>query len=124
MSVSKVGASIDGEPPPRIRLVLVTVPDESTGRSLAREMVEGGLAACGNVIPRVTSIYRWEGKLQQDPESLIIFKTTEDSLPELKKRVVELHPYEVPEFLALPIEDGHLPYLRWVQGEVDDKGRS
>lgn len=124
MSVSEVRASASGEPPPKIRVVLVMAPDESTGISLARKMVEGGFAACGNVIPGVTSIYRWEGKVQQDPETLIIFKTTEESLQELKKRVVELHPYEVPEFLALPIEDGHLPYLRWVQGEVEDKGRS
>jgi len=112
------------ERPSPVRVVLVTVPDEATGISLVREMVEGRLAACGSVVPGMTSIYRWEGKVQQDRESLIIFKTTEDSLQELKKRVVDLHPYEVPEFLALPIDEGYLPYLEWVEGEVGDKGRS
>jgi len=113
-----------GGSPPTVFVVLVTVPDEETGLSLAREVVEGGQAACGNVIPGITSVYRWEGKLHQDPETLVIFKTTEGSLNELKKRVVELHPYEIPEFLALPITEGHLPYLRWVQGEVENIERS
>ena len=106
-------------PPRPVGVVLVTVPDPETGRILARQMVEDRLAACGNVIPGLTSVYRWAGEVQEDPEALVIFKTTEDLLPALMKRVTELHPYDVPEFLALPVTNGHIPYLQWVAGEVD-----
>lgn len=105
---------------PDARVVLVTVPDPETGRSLARRVVEDRLAACGNVIPGLTSVYRWAGEVQEDSEALILFKTTADGLPRLMKRVTELHPYDVPEFLALPVTHGHLPYLEWVKGEVDE----
>jgi periplasmic divalent cation tolerance protein len=102
----------------QLRVVLVTVPDVDTGCSLARRVVGERLAACGNVIPGLTSVYRWDGKVQEDSEALVIFKTTERVLPDLERRVLELHPYEVPEFLALSITDGHFPYLRWVVGEL------
>lgn len=105
-------------------VVLVTVPDPETGTDLARRVVEGRLAACGNVVSGLNSVYWWEGEIHQDPESLVIFKTTKASLGALKKRVVELHPYDVPEVLALPVADGHLPYLRWVEGEVEGNERS
>jgi periplasmic divalent cation tolerance protein len=104
----------------RVRVVLVTVPDAAVGKDLARRVVEEGLAACGNVLAGLVSVYRWRGGIQEDPEALVIFKTTEDALPALEKRVVELHPYEVPEFLALPLTHGHLPYLQWVAEEVDE----
>jgi periplasmic divalent cation tolerance protein len=104
----------------RVRVALVTVPDAEAGRELARKVVEERLAACGNVIPGLVSVYRWKGDVHEDPEALVVFKTTEDALPELERRVVELHPYEVPEFLALPLTHGHLPYLRWVAGEVGE----
>ena len=81
-------------------------------------MVEDRLAACGNVIPGVASVYRWAGEVQEDSEALVLFKTTEEMLPELEKRVMELHSYEVPEFISLPVTHGHVPYLRWVVGEV------
>ena len=107
-----------------MRVVLVTVPDPETGHSLVRQMVQARLAACGSVVPGLTSIYRWKGEVHQDPESLVIFKTTTSVLEALKTRVVELHPYEVPEFLALPVADGHLPYVRWVLGEVAEPEKS
>jgi periplasmic divalent cation tolerance protein len=109
---------------PRIRVVLVTVPDPAVGRELARTVVEERLAACGNVIPGLVSVYRWKGGIHEDPEALVIFKTTEDALPELERRIVELHPYEVPEFLVIPLTHGHHPYLRWVAGEVGEADRS
>jgi periplasmic divalent cation tolerance protein len=102
-----------------VRVVLVTAPDPEVGRALARQAVEEGLAACGNVIPGLVSVYRWAGEVQEDPEALIVFKTTEDVVAKLEKRVVELHPYEVPEFLALPVTHGHAPYLSWVLGAVE-----
>ena len=101
-----------------VTVVLVTVPDAGTGTELARALVEDRLAACGNVMPGLTSVYRWQGEVQQDPESLVILKTTMASLDALKERVLELHPYDVPEFLALPVIFGHLPYLQWVDGQV------
>ena len=108
----------------QIRVVFVTVPDVDTGCAMARRVVGENLAACGNVIPGLTSVYRWEAELQEDSEALVVLKTTEGALPDLKKRVMELHPYEVPEFLALPVSDGHFPYLRWVVGEVKEAGAS
>jgi periplasmic divalent cation tolerance protein len=104
--------------PDEIRVVLVTVPDAEAALALARQVVEDRLAACGNVIPGVKSVYRWAGEVQEDAEALVLFKTTEEALPELEKRVMELHSYDVPEFLALPVIHGHAPYVRWLLGEV------
>jgi periplasmic divalent cation tolerance protein len=101
-------------------VVLVTVPDVDSGVILARRVVQERLAACGNVIPGLTSVYRWEGEVQEDSEALVLFKSTGAAIEALKRRVAELHPYEVPEFLAVPVTDGHAPYLRWVQGEVGE----
>jgi periplasmic divalent cation tolerance protein len=98
-----------------VRVVLVTVPDVETGQALARAMVEARLAACGNVVPGLVSIYRWEGEVHQDPECLVILKTVAVKLPALEKAVVDQHPYEVPEFLALPVVTGFPPYLGWVE---------
>jgi len=103
---------------PEARVVLVTVPDADAGVILARRIVGERLAACGNVIPGLTSVYRWDGEIQEDPEALVVFKTTPAAIDDLKRRVSELHSYEVPEFLVLPVVDGAEPYLRWLDGEV------
>jgi periplasmic divalent cation tolerance protein len=102
----------------RVWVALVTVPHEEAGKRLARGMVDEQLAACGNVIPGLTSVYRWGDGVQEDPEALVIFKTTEAVLGRLRARVVEEHSYEVPEFLAFPVQDGHSGYLEWVQRSV------
>ncbi len=107
-----------------VRVVLVTVPDVDTGCALARRVVRERLAACGNVIPGLTSVYLWDGELQEDSEALVLFKTTERALSDLKRRVLELHPYEVPEFLALPVTEGYAPYVRWLVGELIKPGMS
>lgn len=107
-----------------VRVALVTVPDVEVGRSLAREVVEARLAACGNVVPGLFSVYRWKGEVHQDPEALLILKTTSSVIEALREKVLELHPYEVPEFLVLPVEHGHPPYLRWVMGAVGETGMS
>ena len=99
-------------------VVLVTVPTADDGCMLARRLVSEGLAACGNVIPGLTSVYRWKGEVQEDPEALVMLKTTNEAIPALMDRVSELHTYEVPEFLVLPVEAGFEPYLRWVAGEI------
>ena len=109
---------------PRVRVVLVTVDGEDAGRILARRLVQERLVACGNVIPGLTSVYRWDGAIQEETEALVLLKTTEDQVEALRKRVVELHSYEVPEFLSLPVMEGHDRYLRWVAGEVEKPGKA
>lgn len=101
------------------RVVLVTAPNLETGEFLARELVEERLAACGNVLSDLVSLYWWEGEVQRDDEVLILFKTRADRLEALERRVLDLHPYEVPEVLALPVGFVHRPYAEWVAEESD-----
>ncbi len=96
-----------------IRVVLVTIPKEEA-EGMAKLLVEKRLAACVNVIPRITSFYRWEGKVQVDEESLLVIKTTQLRFDELMGFVKEEHPYELPEILALPIEGGLPEYAEWI----------
>lgn len=95
-------------------VVLITVPDEKAARKLAKPLVEEGLAACVNIVPGVRSIYRWEGKTCDEPELLLVVKTRRACFEALERRVRELHPYSVPEVIALPIVEGSAPYLDWV----------
>ncbi len=94
--------------------VLVTVPEAGKAAELARALVEERVVACGNVLPGVRSIYRWEGRIQDEAEVLLVLKTTRRRIPDLLARVRALHPYEVPEILALPVEAGNEAYLGWV----------
>jgi periplasmic divalent cation tolerance protein len=96
-------------------LVLVTAPSADKAAELARALVEEQLAACGNIIPGLRSIYRWQGQLHDDAEVLLLLKTRAALFERLRARVVELHPYEVPEVLRVDIADGHAPYLAWVR---------
>lgn len=95
-------------------VVLVTAPSADVAAAIARAVVEERLAACGNVLPGVRSIYRWEGKVQDEPEVLLLLKTQRKRFPELRDRILALHPYEVPEVLALPVEAGSDAYLDWI----------
>ena len=94
--------------------VFTTWPNLETARIAARTLVEEKLAACGNIVPGVESIYRWEGKVETSAEVLVIFKTTAGCYAALEARVRALHPYEVPEVLALRVANGLPAYLRWV----------
>lgn len=96
------------------RVVLVTAPNETVARSLVRQLVEERVVACGTIVPGVASIYRWDGDIQEDTEALVVFKATAGAMERLLSRVPELHPYDVPEVLALPVEAGHVPYLQWL----------
>ena len=80
--------------------------------------MEERLAACGNVLPEVRSIYRWEGQVREDAEALLVLKTTRARLDALRDRVLALHPYQVPEVIALPVEAGSAPYLAWIAAET------
>ena len=97
--------------------VLLTAPDAATGARLARALVEERLAACVNRIPGLRSVYRWEGALQEDAEELLIAKTRADRIAALAKRVADLHPYALPEVIALPVVGGSAAYLDWVRSE-------
>ena len=95
--------------------VFTTWPDLETARAAARTLVEERLAACGNILPGVESVYRWEGKVETGAEVLVVFKTTIGRYPALETRLRALHPYQVPEVLALRVTDGLPAYLRWVE---------
>ena len=96
------------------QLVLTTLPNADAAAGLARALVEEKLAACCNIIPAVRSIYRWQDKLHDDNEVLMIIKTRSEQMERLKNRILELHPYAVPEVLALPVESGYSGYLEWL----------
>ncbi len=100
------------------RVVMVTVPDGNTGEQLVRTLLEERLVACGNLIAGVRSIYRWKGEVCQDPEVIVILKTTASALSRLTERVVALHPYDCPEVLAIPVEGGFSAYLAWITENV------
>ncbi len=99
-------------------VVLVTAPGPDEAARIARAVVEERLAACGNVVPGVRSIYRWQGKIADDSEALLLLKTTRARLEALRARVLALHPYDVPEVLALPVEAGSAAYLAWIAAET------
>ena len=99
-------------------LVLSTMPSAEKAAEIARVVVGEQLAACVNLVPSVRSIYRWDGAVQDETETLAIAKTTAERVDALRARIVELHPYEVPEVIALPIAGGHAPYLAWVASET------
>lgn len=99
------------------RVVLVTCP-EAAARGLVTDLIEERLAACGNILPGVESIYRWQGAIERAEECLVILKTTAAEAGRLVERIPDLHPYEVPEVLVLPVTAGHAAYLDWVAGNV------
>jgi len=102
----------------RIVVVLVTCPTPAVGRRLARELVRLRLAACVNVLPGVESVFRWRGKVDRSREALLVIKTTRARFAALRRKVLSLHPYDLPEVIALPVAAGHPPYLRWVASSV------
>lgn len=104
-------------------IALSTCPDEATAKRIAEVLVEERLAACVNRVAGLHSTYFWDGRLQDEPEILLIIKTTAEQLPRLKERLRAIHPYEVPELIALPIVAGNEAYLEWVRKGVDE-GRS
>jgi periplasmic divalent cation tolerance protein len=95
-------------------MVLTTLPADADGAAFAHALVTARLAACVNLLAPMESVYRWEGDIEQETERQVVIKTSRDRVAALWDRVRELHPYEVPEFLVLPIVDGNDAYLRWV----------
>lgn len=99
-------------------VVLVTVPNQREGRKIARHLVENKLAACVNITQNIQSIYRWEGKIADDKEFLLLIKTTRGLFPEIQAAISRVHSYSNPEIICLPIIDGAENYLRWVSDSV------
>ncbi len=101
-----------------VRIVLVTAPSAEVGTRLARALVAEHLAACVNLLPGVHSIYRWHDELQESDEVMLVIKTRDEVVDTLRERVVALHPYEVPEFIVLPVVGGLESYLSWIRAET------
>lgn len=104
--------------PTDVVVVLSTLPDQDKAAEIARVLVDEQLAACVNIVPQIRSIYRWQGAIHDGSEALAIIKTTRDQYDAVARRVLQLHPYELPELIVLPLIAGHPPYLAWVAGSV------
>jgi periplasmic divalent cation tolerance protein len=95
-------------------VMLMTAPSQDVAEKIVTTLVEERLAACGNIVPGLTSIYRWQDAVQKDAEVLVLFKTEQRMADRLMQRIEELHPYEVPEAIVLPVTAGLAPYLAWI----------
>ena len=102
----------------KINFIYMTVGSKEEARKIGRELVTARLAACVNILDHMNSFYRWEGKIQDDTEVVMIAKTTEEQVPELIKKVKSLHSYDCPCIVSLPVAGGHQPFLEWIAGEV------
>jgi periplasmic divalent cation tolerance protein len=102
-------------------VVLVTAPSKDVGRDVARALLEQRLAACVNVVPSIASFYTWEGELCSDEEVLLVIKSKEAAFDELVAAVRDVHPYDVPEIIALPVIRGSQDYLSWIDEVVEEQ---
>jgi periplasmic divalent cation tolerance protein len=101
-----------------VAIVLTTFPADGDADALARALVGERLAACVNILPPMRSIYRWQGAVEEASERQLIMKTAASRVADLKRRLAELHPYDVPEILVLPVSDGGESYLEWIGDSV------
>lgn len=95
-------------------IVLTTLPADADASAIAEALVEARVAACVNLLPIMDSVYRWQGTIERDRERQMVIKTSRPQVDALWQRLRDLHPYEVPEFVVLPIVDGSEPYLQWI----------
>jgi len=99
-------------------LVLTMLPNADAAVEVARALVTEKLAACANILPAARSIYRWKGNVEDANEVLVLIKTRNEHFERVRARILELHPYEVPEVLSVPVEQGYSPYLEWLTRET------
>lgn len=107
---------------PDALLIFCTCPDAESAARIARTLVDERLAACVNRLPGVTSVYRWQGEVHEDSEVLLLIKGRRELFELLRARLVALHPYDVPEVIALEIAAGHMPYLEWLRAQTGGTG--
>lgn len=96
-------------------MVYCTCPDEPSAASIANRIVAAGLAGCVNIVPGLTSVYKWEGEMKSGTEVLLLIKTSAQKVDQLTAELVSVHPYELPEVIAVPISAGHQPYIDWIK---------
>ena len=109
---------MDATEPTDFVVVLTTLPDGAKAKAMVRTLVHQRMAACGTVIEPVTSIFRWEGTIEESTETQVLLKTHRDRLADLQSAIQDLHPYDVPELLALPVLTGLTEYLAWIRAET------
>lgn len=102
-------------------LVLCTAPDEASAERVVRPLLEERLIACANLLPRARSLYWWRGQVEEASEVVLLMKTAADRVEALRQRLPQLHPYDVPELLMVPVEGGLEPYLAWVVSETRNR---
>lgn len=100
-------------------LVLCTCPDLPSAGHLARELVQARLAACVSILPQIHSFYEWQGTLHEDKECQLLIKTQTARYAELQEKLLELHPYDVPEIIAIPLHAGLPAYLGWIEQQTE-----
>jgi len=106
---------------PDHQLLLCTCPDDASAEAIAGALVSERLAACVNIVTGLRSIYVWDGEVQNDAERLLLIKSRADCYTRLEKTIVEMHPYELPEIIAVPIQTGLAPYLTWIDDTLENK---
>ena len=99
-------------------VILCAVPEDFDAEPLARALLAQSLAACVQVGSAITSLYRWKGAVEKSRERLLLIKTRAELFPKVEAAIRALHPYEVPEIIALPVSEGHAPYLAWLAAET------
>ena len=103
---------------PDLCIALCTVPNETIAGQIADALVSEKLAACVNIIPSIMSVYRWKDVIERGEELLLLIKTSEAAWPLLETRILELHPYELPEIIAVPIQTGKADYSQWIKNNL------
>ena len=106
--------------PDDVQVIFCTVPDAASGERIARHLVEYRLAACVNLIPGVTSVYRWKGRVETGSEALLKIKAKAGNYQKIETAIRSQHPYELPEIIAVPVSDGLAEYLDWVRNPQDE----
>ena len=103
-------------------VILVTTASRDEGKKIARHLVESRLAACVNISPSIESVYRWEGKMAEEVEYLLIIKSVRELFPEIRTEISKLHSYQTPEIICLPVVEGSRNYLQWISDSVKPPG--